>query len=464
MVNCWKRPLAPRCTNTPEERPATQMLPSSSADAPITFPDADDSPSLEKCQPSLFGTMITLPACHGPASGPASVPPSMPPSPASGGPASTLASVPASTPASVGEMMSFDPPLPLPQATATAIAPAAPAAAMNQRMLRPPVDGDRARVAVACPESDQHAPGGAVARDAQANVGHRRIGERHAERLGLVLHVHVIHSPCGVPDGDVDARDAERPLHSRPETAVDVEGQRRDLRAGHAVRRVLDAVARRVDADEPVRERADPGRAVVPCRDCGHEVVDALVRHHKIEPVTNRVPLPDLIRPQVPSPRNPGRRSGTNPRTGFRLALSGEEITAQRGDAKLRRANGSAHPHVVAYGVDVDAVVVVGSPDLLARWARTGRVVEIDAAAIDRRVRVFAYLTARADAVAGWNVDRVRLAGGETVVAAEPDQVLLLVPDETVDRAELLAALELERNHARVTEDVVMNHRDAAGG
>src|SRR5438477_10819700 len=198
------------------------MLPSSSADAPITFPDADDSPSLEKCQPSLFGTMITLPACHGPASGPASVPPSMPPSPASGGPASTPASMPASTPASAGEMISFDPPLP--HATATAIAAAAPAAAMYQRMLGPPVDGDGARVAAVCPESDHHPPGGAVARHAQANVGHRRIGERHAERLGLVLHVHEIHGSCGIRDGDVDARDAQRPPHSRPETAVDVEG------------------------------------------------------------------------------------------------------------------------------------------------------------------------------------------------------------------------------------------------
>src|SRR5207245_9319720 len=143
--------------------------PSPSAYAPITFPDADDSPSLEKCQPSLFGTMITAPACHGPASGPASVPPSMPPSPASGSPASTLASVPASTPASAGEMMSFDPPLPLPQATATAIAPAAAAAAMNQRMLWPPVDRDGARVAVVCPESDQNEPGRAVAQDDLAN-------------------------------------------------------------------------------------------------------------------------------------------------------------------------------------------------------------------------------------------------------------------------------------------------------
>src|SRR5207302_676916 len=82
--------------------------------------------------------------------------------PAAGGPASTPASVPAWTPASAGEMISFDPPLP--QATATAIAAAAPAAAMYQRMLRPPVDGDGARVAVVCLESDQHAPGGAVAR------------------------------------------------------------------------------------------------------------------------------------------------------------------------------------------------------------------------------------------------------------------------------------------------------------
>src|SRR5205807_1441813 len=204
MVNCWKRPLPPRCTNTPAERPATQMLPSSSADAPITFPDADDSPSLEKCQPSLFGTMITLPACHGPASGPASVPPSMPPSPTSGGPASTPASMPASSPASAGEMMSFDPPLPLPQATATAIAAAAPAAAMYQRMLRPPVDGDRARVAAVCPESDQHASGGAVAWDAHANVGHRRIGEVHAEGLVPVVHGRVLHGPRGVHDGNVD--------------------------------------------------------------------------------------------------------------------------------------------------------------------------------------------------------------------------------------------------------------------
>src|SRR5437667_3784470 len=351
MVNCWKRPLAPRCTNTPEERPATQMLPSSSADAPITFPDADDSPSLEKCQPSLFGTMITLPACHGPASGPASVPPSMPPSPASGGPASTPASMPASTPASVGEMMSFDPPLPLPQATATAIAAAAPAAAMYQRMLWPPVDRDGARVAVVCPESDQHAPGGAVARDAQANVGHRRIGERLAERLGLVLHVHVIHGPCGVRDGDVDARNAQRPIHSRPETAVDVEGQRRDLRAGHAVRRVLDAVARRVDADEPVRERADPGRAVAQCHDRGHGVVDALTRHHIVDRVPGRIPLTHLVRPQVPPPRNPARRRG------FRFGLSGKEIAAEGYDPEQRRATGSAHPHVVAHGVDAGAVV-----------------------------------------------------------------------------------------------------------
>jgi len=54
---------------------------------------------------------------------------------------------------------------------------------------------------------------------------------------------------------------------------------------------------------------------------------------------------------------------------------------------------------------------------------------------------VFHDLAAGADAIAGRNVDRVRLADGEAVVAAEPDQVLLLVPGEAVDLADLLPAL-----------------------
>src|SRR5438132_1189056 len=435
------------------------MLPSSSADAPITLPDG--RPSLEKCQPSLFGTMITSPARQGPASGPASAPPSMPPSPASAGPASPTG--PASTPASSGEMMFFDPPLPWPHATATAIAATAAAATMYQRILGTLVDGDRARVVLARAESDQHAPGGAVAGDAHADVGNRGIGECHAEGLTLVVHGWVRHGPSGGVHDTADSRDAERPLHSRPQTAVDVQRQRGNLGACQAPGRVVEAVARRVDADEPVLERADPGGAIAQCRDGGHEVVVALARHHEVEFAARRVPLPDLIRPQVPSPRNPGGWSGTIPRPGFRLGLSAKEITAQRSDAELRRANRSAHPHVVADRVEVDAVVVVRSPGLAVRWAGTGRVVVIDFAAIDRRVRMLHDLAARTDAVAGRYVHRVRLTVGEAVVAAEPDQVLFLVPDQAVDRAKLLAALFLVRDHVRAAEDVVMDHRYAAG-
>src|ERR1700730_15862906 len=124
MVNCWHRPEPPRCTKTPTLPPATQTLPSSSADAPITL--SDGSPSAAKRHPAPFGTMMTSPARQEPPSVPASVPPS--------GPASPPPSGPASAPASPGGNTSLDEPLPLPQATATPIAATAANAARDQRI------------------------------------------------------------------------------------------------------------------------------------------------------------------------------------------------------------------------------------------------------------------------------------------------------------------------------------------
>jgi len=40
-VNCWNPLVPPRWTKMPFALPATQMLPFSSADAPITAPEAD---------------------------------------------------------------------------------------------------------------------------------------------------------------------------------------------------------------------------------------------------------------------------------------------------------------------------------------------------------------------------------------------------------------------------------------
>src|SRR6267378_3277874 len=124
MVNCWNRPTPPRWTKTPALPPATQRLPSSSADAPITLPDG--SPSAAKRHPAPFGTVMTSPARQEPPS----VPPSGPASPPPSGPASA----PASTPASTGGNTSLDEPLPLPQATATPIATTVSNAARGQRI------------------------------------------------------------------------------------------------------------------------------------------------------------------------------------------------------------------------------------------------------------------------------------------------------------------------------------------
>src|ERR1700682_251741 len=136
MVNCWTPRPPPRGTKTPPLPPATQTLPSSSADAPITLPDG--SPSAAKRHPAPFGTVMTSPARQEPPSVPASVPPSGPASPPPSGPASGPASPPpsgpASAPASTGGNTSLDEPLPLPQATATPIAATAANAARDQRI------------------------------------------------------------------------------------------------------------------------------------------------------------------------------------------------------------------------------------------------------------------------------------------------------------------------------------------
>src|ERR1700730_3465413 len=136
MVNCWNRPEPPRSPEPPTPPPATQTLPSSSADAPITL--SDGSPSAAKRHPAPFGTMMTSPARQEPPSVPASVPPSGPASPPPSGPASGPASPPPSGPASAsassGGNAPLDEPLPLPQATAAPIAATAANAARDQRI------------------------------------------------------------------------------------------------------------------------------------------------------------------------------------------------------------------------------------------------------------------------------------------------------------------------------------------
>src|SRR5207302_3714076 len=133
-VNCWKRPLPARWTNTPALRPATQMFPSSSAEAPITA--LERTPPVAKRHPAPSETICTSLTLHGPASTPpsipASIPPSIPPSPASGAPLSVPASVPPSCCESCCGVTSFDLPLLRPHATATAIAATA-AATTHQR-------------------------------------------------------------------------------------------------------------------------------------------------------------------------------------------------------------------------------------------------------------------------------------------------------------------------------------------
>src|SRR5882672_4309688 len=84
---------------------------------------------------------------------------------------------------------------------------------------------------------------------------------------------------------------------------------------------------------------------------------------------------------------------------------------------------------------------------------------------------MFQVARALALAVAGGAAGVVRVAHRVSVIAAEPDEAMIVriidavlratLPDDTEDGAQLLAAGQLVGNHVRTAGDVVMRHADA---
>src|SRR5947207_2807029 len=87
---------------------------------------------------------------------------------------------------------------------------------------------------------------------------------------------------------------------------------------------------------------------------------------------------------------------------------------------------------------------------------------------------MFQVARALALAVAGGTACVVRVAHRVSVIAAEPDEAMIVrivdallratLPDDAEDGAQLLAAGQLVGNHVRTAEDVVMRHADAVAG